>query len=212
MPDLKTGEVFPPRCVMEDKLDALEKEKEFLLDMCPKDKRDNYEDGKITTLVRLLVILRTLPKKYDPAVKTVRDLHRFRTYGKGNAIGTITNLEDSTRRNYETEWLPNYEELRAKLIASYNLQKRRRDRDNIGGKKGVGHPALTIQGFEQPGPKLLTCYGCGKPGHRRGDPKCTADKDAIWYAAPDHFKQSAKKVKGRVGKAKPGFSTPFSTQ
>ena len=210
MPDLKTGEVFAPRCIMEDKLDALEKEREFLLDMCPKDKRDTYEDGKITTLTRL--ILRTLPKEYDSAVKTVRDLHRFRTYGKDNTIGSITNLEDSTRRNYETEWLPNYDELRAELISSYNLQKRRRDQDNIGGKKGVGHPTLAIQGFEQPGPKPLTCYGCGQPGHRRGDPKCTAAKDAVWHAAPDHFKKSVKKVKGRVGKPKFEVASPFSKQ
>ena len=55
MPDPKTGEVFPPRCVMEDKLDALEKEREFLVDMCSKDKRDTYEDGKLTTLVRLIL-------------------------------------------------------------------------------------------------------------------------------------------------------------
>jgi hypothetical protein len=39
MPDPKTGLVFPPRCNMVDKLDALEKEREFLLDMCPRDKR-----------------------------------------------------------------------------------------------------------------------------------------------------------------------------
>jgi hypothetical protein len=37
------GEVFPPRCNMEDKLNALEKEREYLLEMCPKDKRDEYE-------------------------------------------------------------------------------------------------------------------------------------------------------------------------
>ena len=85
-------------------------------------------------------------------MKTVRDLHRFRTYGKDNTIGKITNLEDSSRRNYETEWLPNYDELRAELIASYNLQKRRRDQENLSSKKGVGHPTLAIQGFEQPGP------------------------------------------------------------
>jgi hypothetical protein len=34
MPDPKTGLVFPPRCNMVDKLDALEKEREFLVDMC----------------------------------------------------------------------------------------------------------------------------------------------------------------------------------
>ncbi len=65
---------------MVDKLDALEKEREFSVDMCPSDKRENYEDGKETTLTRL--ILRKLPKEYDVAVKTVRDLHRFRAYGE----------------------------------------------------------------------------------------------------------------------------------
>ncbi len=45
-------------------------------------------------------------KEYDAAVKAVRDLHRFRTYGKLGEIGKITNYEDNTRRNYETEWLP----------------------------------------------------------------------------------------------------------
>ena len=39
MPCPKTGLVFPPRCNMEDKLNALEKEREYLADMCPKDKR-----------------------------------------------------------------------------------------------------------------------------------------------------------------------------
>jgi hypothetical protein len=65
MPDPKTGLVFPPRCNMVDKLDALEKEREFLIGMCPKDKREDYENGKETTLTRL--ILRKLPKEYDVA-------------------------------------------------------------------------------------------------------------------------------------------------
>jgi hypothetical protein len=104
----------------------LEKEREFLVDMCPSDKRESYEDGKETTLTRL--ILRKLPKEYDVAVKTVRDLHRFRAYGKEGDISKITNLEDNTRRNYETEWLPRYLELRTELIREYNLLKRRRDR------------------------------------------------------------------------------------
>ena len=114
MPDEKTGMVFPPRCNMEDKLNELEKEREFLVDMCPKDKREEYDDGKETTLTRM--IIRKLPKEYDVAVKAVRDLHRFRTYGKNGDIGKITNFEDNTRRNYETEWLPLYSELRTELI------------------------------------------------------------------------------------------------
>ncbi len=55
-----SGEAFPPRCNMEDKLDSLEEEREYLLDLCPVDKQDQYEEGKETTLVRIL--LRTLPK------------------------------------------------------------------------------------------------------------------------------------------------------
>ncbi len=35
MPD-SNGEVFPPRINMENKLDKLETEREFLLDMCPR--------------------------------------------------------------------------------------------------------------------------------------------------------------------------------
>ncbi len=59
----KDGEVFPPRCNMETKLDLLETEREYLLEMCPKDKRDTYEDAKEHTLVRIL--LKTLPAEYD---------------------------------------------------------------------------------------------------------------------------------------------------
>jgi hypothetical protein len=44
MPD-SNGEVFPPR-IMENKLDKLETEREFLLEMYPKDKRDTYDTGK----------------------------------------------------------------------------------------------------------------------------------------------------------------------
>jgi hypothetical protein len=137
MPDPKTGLVFPPRCNMVDKLDALEKETEFLVDMCSRDKSQDYEDGKETTLTCL--IFRKLPKEYDVAVKTVRDLHRFRAYGK-----EVTNLEDNTRRDYETEWLSRYLELRTELIREYNLLKRRRDEETLLNNKAPGHPPLPL--------------------------------------------------------------------
>jgi hypothetical protein len=157
----------------------------------PQDKRESYEDGKETTLTRL--IIRKLPKEYDVAVNRVRDLHRFRAYGKEGDIASITNLEDNTRRNYETEWLPRYLELREELINAYNLAKRRRDEDALANNKTPGHPTLPLQGFEQPGPKVLTCYGCGQAGHRRGDEKCTAGSQAVWSGAPESFKELVKK-------------------
>jgi hypothetical protein len=99
-----SGEAFPSRCNIEDKFDALEEEREYLLEMCPLDKRDFYEEGKETTLVRIL--LRTLPKEYNTAVKTVHDLVRLRKASVEGQVGAITNLEDNVLKNYSVEWLP----------------------------------------------------------------------------------------------------------
>ncbi len=52
---------------MEDKLNALEKEREYLLEMCPKDKQDSYENRQESKLVR--IILEKHPKEYDEAAK-----------------------------------------------------------------------------------------------------------------------------------------------
>ncbi len=60
-----SGLTFPPRVNMEDKLDSLEAEREYLIDMCPEDKRDEYEVGKESTLTR--IVLRTVSAEYDPA-------------------------------------------------------------------------------------------------------------------------------------------------
>jgi hypothetical protein len=83
---------------MEAKLDALEAEREYLVDMCPMELREGYEDGKETTLVR--IILRHRPREYDSAVKTVMDLHRFRLYAKEGDLRGITNIEDNSRVVY----------------------------------------------------------------------------------------------------------------
>jgi hypothetical protein len=49
------GEAFPPRCNIQDKFDTLEEERENLLDMCPVDKQDTYDEGKEITLVRIIL-------------------------------------------------------------------------------------------------------------------------------------------------------------
>jgi hypothetical protein len=118
-------------------------------------------------------------------------------------------LEDNTRRNYETEWLPVYLELRYELISEYNLATKRREEDALAGHKGAGHPTLALQGFEQPGPRPLICNGCGQPGHRRGDPACNAGPKDVWQGAPEQFKELIKRrgaefPKGGKGKGKGG--------
>ena len=89
---------------MEDKLDQLKAEREWLIDMCTKDKLASYDEGKESTLVR--IIIRFLPKEYDMSVKAVRDLLRFRKAGAAGIMDSITNLEDVTRINYSVDWLP----------------------------------------------------------------------------------------------------------
>jgi len=194
------GEVFPPRCNMEDKLNALEKEREYLVEMCPKDKRDSYENGKESKLVR--IILEKIPKEYDVAVKTCRDLLRFRKAGINGSISTITNLEDNVRKNYSEDWLPTYVELRTELLNEYYLIERRRAEE--GAKHKGGHPVLPIlQGHEQPGPEQRACYGCGQKGdHLRGDPKCPAGPNAIWDGAPEVWKERVRKRGKGPGKGK----------
>ena len=92
------GVAFPPRVDIEEKLDTLEEEREYLLDMCPSELRNTYDDGKEETLVRIL--LRHLPAEYDAAVKTVKDLARLRKYSEEGNLESITNCEDNTRANY----------------------------------------------------------------------------------------------------------------
>jgi hypothetical protein len=96
MPD-SHGFAFPLRVDIEAKLDTLEEEREDLLDMCPSELRDTYDDGKDETLIRLL--LRHLPAEYDAAVKTVKDLARLRKYSESGKLETITNCEDNPRAN-----------------------------------------------------------------------------------------------------------------
>ena len=170
-----SGEAFPPRCNMEDKLDSLEEEREYLLDLCPVDKQDQYDEGKETTLVRIL--LRTLPKEYDASVKAVQDLVRLRKASVEGQVGYITNLE---------------------VIVAWRLMERRRKED--GKSQKWGHPSLPIlAGHEQPGPHQRTCYGCGKTGHMRGDKTCSAGPNGVWDGAPQVWKDRVKKGLNKVG-------------
>ncbi len=185
MPD-HNGAAFPPRCNMEDKLDALEAEREYLIEMCPKDKRDTYQDGKEEQLIR--IILNHLPAEYDAAVKSVRDQSRLRKYGEEGDIHQITNLEDNSRLNYSADWLPDYLELRAELINAFQLAKRRREESGRSEKKTIGHPTIPIlDGFAQPGATAGPCYRCGEKDHRASDPECKGKEGDFSKDAPEWF-------------------------
>jgi hypothetical protein len=176
-------------------LDTLEEEREYLVEMCPADMRDTYEDGKEVTLVRL--ILRHLPAEYDAAVSRARDLARLRKYSEGDELGAITNLEDNTRINYASDWMPDYQELRTELLNSYHLQSRRRKEQGRTPGKRVGHPTMPIlDGFDQPGPSAGACFRCGQKDHRASDPTCKGKEGKFQKDAPEWFKRKAGEKKG----------------
>jgi hypothetical protein len=195
------GVAFPPRVDIEAKLDALEEEREYLLEMCPTELRDTYDDGKEETLIRLLI--RHLPAEYDGAVKAVKDLARLRKYSDDGKLTTITNCEDNTRANYAIDYLPDYAELRFELIRTYQLAERRRGEMNKrGGKRG--HPSFPIMdGHTQPGPGEISCYRCGVKGHRSGDPACKGKDGEVHKDAPEWYrKQNGARAQGGKGKGK----------
>jgi hypothetical protein len=185
MPD-SSGVAFPPRCNIEDKLDALEAEREYLLDMCPKDKHATYEEGKETTLVR--IVLRTISGEYDMAVKSVHDMVRFRKAGETGALGKITNLQDNSRKNYSEDWLSPYEELRAELINAWHLFERRRKEAGKTARKGATPVLPILNGHDQPGPNQKRCYNCGQTGHIGSDPVCKAGPTEVRKGAPASYK------------------------
>ncbi len=102
------------------------------------------------------------------------------------------------KKNYSADWLPNYDELRAELIAAWRLMERRRKED--GKSQKGGHPTLPIlTGHEQPGPHQHICYGCGKTGHMRGDKTCAAGPNGVWDGAPQVWKDRVKKGLSKEG-------------
>ncbi len=98
------------------------------LEMCPKDKCNTYwSNEKEHTLVQ--IILKNVPAEYDAAVETVMDMMKLRKFNESGNFKGFTNKEDHTRVNYDTEWIPPYDELRAcgarAIVAAPRTQKKR---------------------------------------------------------------------------------------
>jgi hypothetical protein len=191
MPD-RYGVAFHPRVNMPEKLAQLEEERDYLLRMCPKDKHKDYDEGKETTLVRL--ILNTLPSEYDDAVQNVRNLMRIREMIKTGDMESVTNLDDAIKINYDTSWLPPYKELRVGLINAWTSKKRRWD-EQPGSKNKEGHPTMMMG---EDSKKDRKCYGCGQLGHMRGADECKAGKDAVWGGAPKAYLDKIQRKFGAV--------------
>ena len=176
-----------PDVNMEDKLNELEAERDWLWNACPAHNRANYEPASEERLVR--IVMEHVPKNYDDAVERTMANVRLKLIVDGKIDKTHTPLEDLLERNFNSDWLPSYEGLRAELIAQYTKFKLWRG-------AGASSAPLMMVGGNQPGlfDKPLQCWACGSEGHKVGAQECTAKIGEVHPCAPDYYQ---KKMKNR---------------
>ena len=123
--------------------------------------------------------------------------------------------EDWDYRNYDEAWLLSWKDLRSKLVAAYKAKKFQKSSANNdrGGpiNEGVGKKlptmltaaikdavsSMLVPGYGiRPQPPFNgkpgqgpTCWACGKQGHRRGDPQCSAGPNDVYKGAPNRAKK-----------------------
>ena len=105
----------------------------------------------------------------------------------GKIEASYTRLNEPLDRNFNSEWLPSYAELRAELIAQYTKFKL---------WKGNGTPTVPLMmvNGNQPGlfNKEVQCWACGSEGHKVGAQECRANVGDIHPCAPGFYKQKMK--------------------
>ena len=220
MPAQSGGPAFPPGCDIEVKLSEMYAEWRRLIAMCPPDKRDQYEHGKETTLVKAIMkglegteyqgvckkcVERVLADKRVEAMLPRKD-------SAGNVVLAdpaelkMPDYDDWAVKNYSLDWLPTYQHLETKLIAHYKELKYKRTpdaKDRTPNATAMINPGFGSQNTDGQG-KGPRCWGCGEWGHRRGDPVCKAAAGAIHESAPKRAKESALEASMRGGKGSGG--------
>ena len=201
---------------MEEWLRRMEAKRVALKKMCASSKRDKYEMGFKTKLVKIVMkCLKGTSYQVDvdslvQEIKMKKNMEaRLPTLNATTGVLEMpTNVleseisDDWDYRNYNDDWLPSWAELKSKLISSWKA-------------KGFGHqskkvkfklPVMLNPGFGS-SPKTQ-CFGCGKLGHRRGDPQCEAPEGAWASCAPPKFREKASgtSTKKFGGKRKAGVS------
>lgn len=202
LPEAKGAVAFPPGVNMENKLRTLQAERIALLKMCSQDKRSTYEYGKESKLVK--IVLRHLRQTeyrecVDKLLQEVKIRKEFESklpvlnqetgvLELPEAGSAISLSEDWDFRNFSDDWLPNWMELKSKLVSHYKV---RRFSKGFSVKTTDNRlPVMYVPGLgSRP---TVRCFGCGEYGHRKGDEVCKAKADEWHESAPKHFQQRTK--------------------
>ena len=213
MPKSKGGLAFPPNVNVPNKLRELEAERVALWKMCPPSKRDEYEYGKQTTLVK--IVLRHLrTSEYSECIKSLLQEIKIRREIQASLpvfneetgrleLPEKKNIQQSTEdwdyRNYNQDWLPSWDDLKSKLTSVWKERQFAKPgtADDVSlknqKKSGSNLPVMFMPGAGLT-PKFQ-CFGCGQMGHRKGDPECTAGPNDWHECCPPKFLERVKKLK-----------------
>jgi hypothetical protein len=217
MPSAPGKPGFPVGVNMEDKLRSLQGERIALWKMCKPSKRDDYEYGKETKLVKIVMkCLRNtvyqeaiddllqeikMTKNFDARLPVINLLTG--ALELPNAVEEQTIQDDWDYRNYSDDWLPPWLDLKSKLISVYKA-KQFESGESPSGKQGTEGKRLPVMMVPGLGTMPKTqCFGCGQMGHRKGDSACRAGPNEWADCAPARFKE--KSGKGPRPAHKQGF-------
>jgi hypothetical protein len=200
---------FPAGVDMEEKLRTLQGERIALWKMCKPSKRDEYEYGKESKLVK--IVLKGLRNTdYQEAIDSLlQEIKMKRNFDSRlpvlnlltGALELPTQVEENTinddwdYRNYSDDWLPAWEDLKSKLISVYKAKKFASGASEVEGSKKL--PMMFTPGFGS-SPKVQ-CFGCGEYGHRKGSSDCNAGPNDWAECAPPKFKDKMSRNKGGGG-------------
>ena len=183
-------QAFPPGVNMEEKLYALNQRRTRLWFLAPEHLRKDYRHGKSEYMVRIILNHLT-DMSYLGRLDTVIMMHKFKLQQQG-----INVPEDTQIENYSDEWLPAYKDVKENLLSTYETIQ-------LSEAKSTGNlPVLSTTEKQTSGGGMRPCWGCGQPGHRRGDPLCR-QPNAIHESAPQHIKEMHAKGTLRAPGAKP---------
>jgi hypothetical protein len=204
MPE-KGKAAFPAGCDMGNKLRQLESRRLYFMRMAGSaEKRRTYTYCQESKLVR--IVLEHVNKvEYGECVRRVIDKVKVKKLMQKMFDGGDVDdedLPDNHDRSFSDDWLPSWKLLKAALLDEWSNRKLEKGSSQDTGK---GKSVLPVA---MNGVKVVSCYGCGVEGHKKGDPACKAGKFDVHSSAPQDYKDRMAKGKKREGEKKKSPKSP----
>ena len=151
------------------------------------EQRRTYIYCQETKLVRI-VLEHVNKEEYGECIKRTLDTVKVRKMVMSAVNGEGLDNEgipDNHERSFSDDWLPTWKHLKASLLDEYNMR--------VIGSEKPREKAKGVLPVALGGVKVITCYGCGIAGHKKGDIGCKAGKFDAHVSAPKDYKERMEK-------------------